>query len=289
MSTTQDFNCQMAWNGSDGAAKPQKVAKKSKPSVFRGLLAAIIVIGGAVGAYLMFLGPATGGGTREKTKAKPAKIAEVAPELGGANHEVTDDEQSKPLPPHKPHEVRNGMLMLSNGQLLPTNKLRKVSVADRKPRFKYAIFEHSTDNELAAIMTLTPGQALIGGPIRRMDYKGEFLKSIETPIIVHNDDPEDVQEVKRAVIEARLLIKDAIDKGEDPADIISEAYEEAQKLALYKEDIRKEVMNMAKEDDYTEEEVDDLIASANILLEAKGIEPISLGPIMKARLRTLKQ
>ena len=223
---------------------------------------------------------------------KSGKITEVKP---AATRPVKDapNEEAKipaaPLPPQKPHEVRDGMLMLSNGELLPTNKLRKVSIEDRKPRFKYAIFDHSTDNELAAILTLRPGQSLIGGPIRRGDYKAEFLKSIETPIVVHKDDPEDVQEVKRAVIDARLLIKEAIDRGEDPAEIIKEAYEEAQKLALYKDDIRREVMNMAKDGDYTDQEVDDLIEAANKMLESKGIEPMNLGPVMKARLRTLKR
>lgn len=223
---------------------------------------------------------------------KSGKITEVKP---AATRPVKDapNEEAKipdaPLPPQKPHEVRDGMLMLSNGELLPTNKLRKVSIEDRKPRFKYAIFDHSTDNELAAILTLRPGQSLIGGPIRRKDYKAEFLKSIETPVVVHKDDPEDVQEVKRAVIDARLLIKEAIDRGEDPAEIIKEAYEEAQKLALYKDDIRREVMNMAKDGDYTDQEVDDLIEAANKMLESKGIEPMNLGPVMKARLRTLKR
>ena len=223
---------------------------------------------------------------------KSDKITEVKPAASIALGKDPDDEvkvPDAPLPPQKPHEVRDGMLMLSNGELLPTNKLRKVSIEDRKPRFKYAIFDHSTDNELAAILTLRPGQSLIGGPIRRKDYKAEFLKSIETPVVVHKDDPEDVQEVKRAVIDARLLIKEAIDRGEDPAEIIKDAYEEAQKLALYKDDIRREVMNMAKDGDYTDQEVDDLIEAANKMLESKGIEPMNLGPVMKARLRTLKR
>lgn len=198
-------------------------------------------------------------------------------------------ESKRTLPPQRPHEVRDGMLMLSNGRLLPTNRLRRVSVQDRRPRFRYAIFDHPTDNELAAILTLKPGQSLVGGPIRHKDYKADFLKSIETPVVVHRDDPEDVREVKRAVIEARMLVKEAIDNGEDPARVVADAYEEARRLSLYRDDIRREVVNMAKEGDYTEEEVDDLIAAANKMLEAKGVEPMALGPIMKARLRTLKR
>lgn len=70
---------------------------------------------------------------------------------------------------------------------------------------------------MVAILTLKPGLSLVGGPIRHKDYKADFLKLIETPVIVHKDDPEDVREVKRAVIEARMFVKEAIDNGEDPA------------------------------------------------------------------------
>ena len=274
---------------------PRENTGKIKKSAARRISYARLAVWAGIGvavavvAYWLSSSPMVAQEQAKERKTSPIAVVDydkASPAQGG---KAAKEKIEKPLPPQKPHEVRNGMLMLSNGKLIPANKIRKVSVEDRKPRFKYAIFEHSTDNELAAIITLKPGEALIGGPIRRADYKAEFMKSIETPIIIHNDDPEDVQEVKQAVINARMVIKDAIDRGEDPADVIREAYEEAQKLALYKDDIQKQVMNMAKEGDYTEEEVDDLIASANIMLEAKGIEPIALGPIMKARLRTLKR
>lgn len=254
-------------------------------------LAAGVAIIAVITAFLLFPSEKKPEADQDTEVGRVRSISKVEPvrSLPGKAEPSQAEESPKPLPPQRPHEVRDGMLMLSNGELLPTNKLRKVSVEDRKPRFKYAIFDHSTDNELAAILTLKPGQALIGGPIRHLDYKADFLKAIETPIIVHKDDPEDVQEVKRAVLNARLLVKEAIDAGEDPAEVIRNAYDEAQKLALYKDDIRREVMNMSKEDDYTEEEVDDIIKAANKMLEAKGIEPMNLGPIMKARLRTLKR
>ena len=262
-----------------------------KPLRMWALIGGVAVAAVALVVFLMISDSGARDGGQDDGNDKTRLIDQVEPAaaLRGEAEPSEAEDADKPLPPQRPHEVRDGMLMLSNGQLLPTNKLRKVSIEDRKPRFKYAIFDHSTDNELAAILTLRPGQSLIGGPIRRGDYKAEFLKSIETPIVVHKDDPEDLQEVKRAVIDARLLIKEAIDRGEDPVEIIKEAYEEAQKLALYKDDIRREVMNMAKDGDYTDQEVDDLIEAANKMLESKGIEPMNLGPVMKARLRTLKR
>ena len=234
----------------------------------------------------------------EKSGKKSPMTVETAPKLNKASQSQEKnikqidkkvEKKESPLPPQKPHEVRDGMLMLSNGTLIPTNKIRKVSIADRKPRFKYAIFKHSTDNELAAIITLKPGEALIGGPIRRKNYKVDFLKSIETPVIINENDPEDVKDVKRAVIDARRIIKDAIDRGEDPAIIIKDAYDEAQKFALYKDDLRREIIKSAKEGDYTEEELNDLIKAANVMLTSKGIVPITLGPIMRSRLKTLKR
>jgi len=271
----------------DNIAPAQKLRLGRSWIVALGILA---VVGIAVVAIVLLRGnkDATLSGAESR---KPAKVSPVKPSIAPTKPKTDTPtvRPDAPLPPQKPHEVRDGMLMLSNGQLLPTNKLRKVSIADRQPRFKYAVFDHPTDNELAAILTLRPGQALIGGPIRHKDYKADFLKSLETPVIVRKDDPEDVQEVKRAVIEARMLIKEAIDNGEDPADVVKNAYQEAQKLALYKDDLRRQVLSMAKKGDYTEAEIDDLVAAANKMLEAKGIEPMKLGPIMKTRLKVLKQ
>lgn len=274
-----------------GRATRRGRAGAQKPWRMWALIGGVAVAMVALVVFLMISDSGARDGGQDDGNDKTRLIDQVEPAaaLRGETEPSEAEDADKPLPPQRPHEVRDGMLMLSNGELLPTNKLRKVSIEDRKPRFQYAIFDHATDNELAAILTLKPGQALIGGPIRHKDYTADFMKSIETPIVVHSDDPEDVQEVKRAVIEARLMIKDAIDAGEDPVEIIKNAYEEAQKLALYKDDIRREVMNMAKDGDYTEDEVDDLIDAANKMLESKGIAPIQLGPVMKARLRTLKR
>ncbi len=278
---------------SEGEGKVKKAGTARRGGIsgtIKGVIAAVVVVVSTAVAWFV-VSPAHEEEKSSERRGKPRLISETIPVSAGHLEEVVDAQgrESTPMPPQRPHEVRDGMLMLSNGELLPTNKLRKVSVEDRKPRFQYAIFDHSTDNELAAILMLRPGQALVGGPIRHSDYKADFLKAIETPIVVHKDDPEDVRDVKRAVIEARMMLKEAIDAGEDPADIIREAYEEAQKLALYKDDIRREVMNMAKDGDYTDQEVDDLIEAANKMLESKGIEPMNLGPVMKVRLRTLKR
>ena len=255
-------------------------------------LAVWAVVGIAVAAvayWFVNLSPEQQAERKERKNRAIAVVEHVKISPAVEEETAKEGKVSKPLPPQKPHEVRDGMLMLSNGELLPTNKLRKVSIEDRKPRFKYAIFDHPTDNELAAILTLKPGQALIGGPIRHNNYKEDFLKSIETPIIISADDPDDVKDVKRAVINARMALKDAIDAGEDPAEIIRESYEEAQKLSLYKEDVQREISSMVKDGDYTDEEVDDIIAAANVILETKGIAPMNIGPVIKARLRTLKQ
>lgn len=282
----------MAWNGSDGAAKPQKVAKKSKPSVFRGLLAAIIVICGAAGVYFMFLGPATGGGARDKAKAKPAKIAEAEPDI------APSVEPEEPQQPEKPLRFWEVDAAHTNGFTeMQMRKWRKEHMPPpgytnnavlTKPKPAYAIFNHSCENLIAAYLTLTPGEGMIGTPMLGERFRQQFLKSLEEPIIVTEDDsPEDAQ-LKRDMIATKIELKARMDEGEDICDIMSDTHREVQELARYKTMLQKEIRDASNNPEMTMEDVDDLIDAANMMLDAKGIAPITLGPISRRLIQRRK-
>lgn len=277
----------MAWNGSDGAAKPQKVAKKSKPSAWRGLLAAIIVIGGAVGAYLMFLGPATVGGAREKVKAKPAKIAEVTPEIAQPSVVEVEEKKEEPIVdpnarPTKVGEIVNGYVMLPSGRIhKPTGVVtNRVANYGKSP---YSIFEHRSDNEIAALIMMNPGDTLVG--IKRYDkwFTQQFLKSMENPITVSPDDEPWQAELKNLVNQARLELKESYDRGEDIDEIMTETRQQLQDLAKYKQAIKQMYAQNINECE-TEEELNELQRAVNIMLEEKGCAPIDFTPITKLHL-----
>lgn len=281
----------MAWNGSDGAAKPQKVAKKSKPSVIRGLLAAVIVICGAVGAYLMFLGPATGGGAREKAKAKPSRIAEVKPEIAQGGAQVED----MPVVEVKQSEHRKGEIWRSaDGKKMITLEKDgvlqdvEVFVPQNRPVSKTRIFAHKSENAIANLMYTVPGTPTFGRT-NFTGYQEDFLKSCEEPIIIEEDDDDFTKQLKSDVREMKVALKDRIDDGENLDEILTEAREELKKLAAVRKNIESLVRKEASTEGVTEEDLEDLRQAANTMLEDKGIPPLRANKIIDFHLRKLQE
>ena len=274
----------MAWNGSEGAAKPQKVERKAKPSAWRGLIAAIIVIGGAAGICLYFFGPATVGGQRNKDKTKPGKIAKVTPDIAPAQTE----ELKSPEKPLRFWEVdaahTNGFTEMQmrkwRKEHMPPPGYTNNAVLT-KPKPAYAIFNHPCENLIAAYLTLTPGEGMIGSPILGERFRQQFLKSLEEPIIVTEDDTPEQAQLKRDMIATKIELKARMDEGEDICQIMSDTHREVQELSRYKTMLQQEVRDAAKNPEMTMDDVDDLINAANMMLDAKGIAPITLGPITR--------
>lgn len=157
-----------------------------------------------------------------------------------------------------------------------------------RPKPKYAIFNHSCENLIAAYLTLTPGEGMVGTPILGERFRQQFLKSLEEPIIVSKDDsPEDAQ-LKRDMIATKIDLKARMDEGEDICKILSDTHKEVQDLARYKTLLQKEIRDAAKNPDMTMQDVDDLIQAANIMLDKKGIAPITLGPISRRLIQRRK-
>lgn len=187
-------------------------------------------------------------------------------------------------------EERNGYVLLPSGRLHRRRGVRVVEPGGANRSHPAAIFEHTTDNEFAVILALRPGETLIGGPVRHGgNYEKAFRESLKTPIVVDENDPKDVQSLKCAVIETRFRMKEALDRGEDIEGIVQDAYVEAQKLALYKDALRKQVNEVACSEDMTDADIDDLVTAANRVLESRGIAPMKFGVLTRARIRNLKK
>lgn len=221
-----------------------------------------------------------------------AKIVAVTPSqpAQAKPKEPPEEKSSVPLGPQKVGEVRDEYVLLPNGKLHRRRGIKTVKPGGVDRSHPAAIFDHSTDNEFAVILTLQPGETLIGGPMRHgRDYSQSFLESLKTPIVVSNDDTEEVQSLKRAVIETRLQMKEALDRGEDIGKIVEEAYVEAEKLSLYKDTLREQINEAVRNEDMTDEDLDALVSAANMMLEDKGIAPMKFGALTRARIRNLRK
>lgn len=150
---------------------------------------------------------------------------------------------------------------------------------------KYQIFESKADNEIAFVLSVEPGTMVLGNRSVGPDFERRFLKSIERPIIISKDDSDYEKELKRAVIDAKIELKAAYDRGEDIGKIMDDAREELQRMARYKAQMEKEAMKILVRKDATAADAEDVIKAMNMMLEQKGIGPIELNSMSRLAIK----
>ena len=272
----------MAWNQPTSTEYSARRSKPRNPSkgVWPVATAFVVVAAAVVVIALLPRGKVTPSAVVEK----PAKTKEaITPSMPAPKPqqpvEVKVDPNARPT---KVGEVVNGYVMLPSGRIHKPTGVVTNRVADYG-KSKYSIFENRSDNEIAGILMANPGEAVVG--TKRYDkwFEKQFLKSIETPIEVSPDDEPWQADLKKLVMQARLELKEAHDKGEDIATIMSESRQQLQDLAKYKLSVKQIYAQNVKEC-ATEQEVADLQKAVNVMLEEKGCAPMNFTPLTKMHL-----
>ena len=272
----------MAWNQPTTTEHSAKRSKPRKPSKGVWLVATAVVVVATAGLVIALLprGKVTPSAVVEKpVETKVASTPSVLVPEPQQPVEVKVDPNARPT---KVGEVVNGYVMLPSGRIHKPTGVVTNRVADYG-KSKYSIFENRSDNEIAGILMANPGEAVVG--TKRYDkwFEKQFLKSIETPIKVSPDDEPWQADLKKLVMQARLELKEAHDKGEDIAAIMSESRQQLQDLAKYKQSVKQIYAQNVKEC-ATEQEVADLQKAVNVMLEEKGCAPMNFTPLTKMRL-----
>ena len=286
----------MAWNGSNGAAKPQKNAGQTKPSVWRGLIAAIIVLGGAAGAYYFFFGPATVGGQRVNANDKVTKIADATPDIAPVMQEAPVEppqdnirRTAKGTPiPDKVQPDERGIMRYPNGQRwVDPHDLHIVE--HPKPR---KLFKRTCDNQIAIILTLDPSKMaphLIG---RRHPYGDDFIKDFHDSLYdTYEDNPDDTAEeaeIRRAVMDTREELKAAMDRGEDIAKLMNATQDELDRLCQYQATLKQELREIEYDEDVSDEDFEDYVKAANRMLEKQGLTGLTMPNIATRQAKLIK-
>ena len=246
----------MAWNGSDGAARPQKSVKKAKPSAWRGLLAAIIVIGGAAGVCLYFFGSAAGDGQRAKDKDKVARITEVTPSLPNTKPGAalqTEEAQPSDAAEAPKSEFDDGRVLQSvktNGMYI----VEMYTMPDGKKLKKYrystpSIWHSNTDQLLHMALSTPPGVTLPPIPYTSGTATKDFYDSLNTPIVINDDDSDEVREAKERVIEARETVKQLLSEGYTFEDIMADFEQQNAKDAELRREVSDRIEEIKREGD----------------------------------------
>ena len=223
---------------------------------------------------------------KPKSEHRPQMIKSVEPKIVHlpVTNEVSKAEESPD--PQRVGEIKNGKIRLSNGKIHVMKGI--VTNYSGMAKLKCDIFSHKSENVIARLLTIKPGQFLVGTPHYNGRITKDFLESIKEPIVISPDDSDYDKELKRAVREAKIELKIAYDRGEDIEKILLDSRAEFQKLGRYKQELRT-MMNKQLSSASTPEEVDDYIAAANKMLEAKGIAPMNPTPFERIKLRLQEQ
>ena len=175
-----------------------------------------------------------------------------------------------------------------------TNKLGKVVEkwigADGKLHMsvRYArkpVFDNASDDQLAMAVAGNGTQAIAPIPMTATSEQ-EFLESLKKPIVIDDDDPENVKQIKAAVSEARAQMKQMIDSGMS----YREALAEHQKLVNENVDTRNQCMAELKSlvEAGDREGAEHYLKTMNVALGQMGIPALTM-PMSREELNAARQ
>ena len=279
----------MGWNGSGGGSTPQKPkVTAKKPSPMRGVIAGVLVCVLAIGAYFAFFAGSEKPETEAAAKER-GRIKEVTPARAPTNK--VEEVKAKPKGPRpKPACVKpdeHGVERWPSGaRYVPDYGFRTNSINPYAGQKR--IFKHGSEIHIATLLTLKPGNMIIGGFQYGKNFDENFKKALEEEIEFKEDDTEEERQLKEDVIQVKKELKEAMARGEKPSDIMQKAREELVEAFQYKHNLEQQLMAIRKDKNMTEQDIIDGYEAANKMLEEKGIPGFSTG-VMKKRFERLKQ
>ena len=160
------------------------------------------------------------------------------------------------------------------------------SYKERHERFKERQannpWKTTADSQLSVLLFSELGQPNLLIPFSRQ-FKDQFLKSLEQPIVIGKDDSPELKEQKRQMIETKIWLKQQMDEGKDIVEILNNEYERQAKLRGMRENLMRELRNIQKTATSVQE-VEDYVNAANKMLEAEGAAKVAL-PMTLTKIR----
>lgn len=203
------------------------------------------------------------GAAREVRRAKPTEETST---IGR-----TKEAQSTPLSATPP-VVRSKCVI--------TNKVTQ------SVRSRYDVFEHRVESELAFLACMPLGTMVIGNRDFDEQFMRELGEALDDEITISDDDTDEARYYKQTVIDLKKELGSMLKNGEDVAAALSQTRKELQDLGVYKTQLEIELNRfMSNGEDVSEQDVEDFVNAANIMLKEKGIEPFEFNSLTRTIMR----
>ena len=193
--------------------------------------------------------------------------------------------------PHPDGRWRHGegprSVAVTNGYVVTYPNDPSVQMILPRPQDAPPFYDYS-DNEIASILSIKPGETAILVPLPP-DFDQKFVNSLTTKIEILPDDPPEKAELKRQVLQAREVLKEAVKNGESPREILLAERKNLHRLMSMRDNYQS-IVNEQVASGASAEDVQDTINAANMMLEKEGItNPVRLPYRERVRLRKMKK
>lgn len=276
----------MAWNRADTSSQSaaRKPASKS-PSAVKGAIAGVVVVALAVAAYFLLFssGPEKPKDVENKKSSAIPVVTNACAATNAADGVADKSEGWKP--PKGAYQDERGRWRHPGGAMVYDPTKCKPSVSLRDPDEKVLPFRRRSEKEIARLLTHEPGRALFGTKRYDAKFEQDFMDSLKEPIIISDDDSDEDKRLKQMVKEAKIEITDRLRDGEKLKDILEGTRKELVRLAEYKRNLNKEIIQQMQNSDLSDKDVDDFVAAANKMLTEQGVEPIKNIGLIKRNLK----
>lgn len=149
---------------------------------------------------------------------------------------------------------------------------------------EYAAFDFKSEKEIICLLTVEPGDMLLGDGNYGPEFERDFVQSLSKPIIVTEDDTPEQSEWKKMMIEAKAELKARMDAGESISEIMRTTRREYQRMAEMKDFLKDEIRSLKGKKGVTVQDIETCIDAANRLLESKGVSKLRISPLMRRTL-----
>ena len=280
----------MAWNRPRGSQQTETALRRGRsprPTVARGAIAGLVVaFGAAVATWWLWPDVESAGETPPPRSARQIKEVKSAAETKQVA--VTE----KPVDPYEAydHETqyrdKDGILRFKDGNCRAPDPTRPVMVQPHPGRWTHEVFKHPSEDTIAQLLKAKPGETrLLSTDFSDPAFLADFRDSLKEEIVINETDRPREKQIKQAVIETKKEIEQRLAAGEKLGDILSDAAKEINRLAAYRKDIRKMVLDAVKNGNFSEADVRDCVAAANKMLEENGANPIKADEFIEWNLR----
>lgn len=259
---------------------------------FRGALAALIVVAGAViAAYFLF--PSGDRPQKALVKQGTKAISEVTPAVAKKSAEKdTPQQPKKKRVSGMSREEKIAYYKERFGDNMPAGLKQELYFLENPPqkRFKQKsptpYLRHSCERMIAGIVLQEPGTYFVIQPEFNESFNDEFMTALIDPIEINADDPEDVRDVKKAVTDVKKEIADLCKKeGLKPNEVLNAQAKAMYELGQYQRNLEEELDRIHENPELSDRDVEDFCVAANKLLQEKGLAPIPLPDLTRRSIR----